>query len=244
MSDLKSYTVWDAGTRWCHWINALCVIGLAAVGLAILNDGNLGVTNPGKVALKTVHVWIGYVFALNLLWRIVWGFMGNRYARWGHILPWGKGYWRALQGYVAASRPGRRLLYLGHNPLGRLSVGLLFLLLMIQAITGLALAGTDLFYPPFGRWIAQWVAASHTAPDALVPYAPELYDASAYERMRVFRKPVVSLHLYSFYALMAAIVVHVAAVVIAELKEGGCLISAMFTGKKIMSAPPVDDDGA
>ena len=29
---LKSYQVWDAGTRWFHWINALSVIALAVVG--------------------------------------------------------------------------------------------------------------------------------------------------------------------------------------------------------------------
>ena len=81
MSELKSYPVWDAGTRWFHWINALCVIALAVVGLVILNAKALDISNPGKVTLKTVHVWIGYVFALNFLWRIVWAFLGNRYAR-------------------------------------------------------------------------------------------------------------------------------------------------------------------
>ena len=28
-----------------------------------------------------------------------------------------------------------------------------------QAVTGLVLARTDLYYPPFGYWIASWVAA-------------------------------------------------------------------------------------
>ena len=36
MSELKTYAVWDAGTRWFHWLNVLCVIGLMAVGLVIL----------------------------------------------------------------------------------------------------------------------------------------------------------------------------------------------------------------
>jgi Ni,Fe-hydrogenase I cytochrome b subunit len=39
MSELKSYAVWDASTRWFHWINALCVTALAAVGFLILNAG-------------------------------------------------------------------------------------------------------------------------------------------------------------------------------------------------------------
>ena len=52
------------------------------VGLVILNASALGVSNAGKVDLKTVHVWIGYVFALNLGARLIWAFAGNRYARW------------------------------------------------------------------------------------------------------------------------------------------------------------------
>jgi len=64
MNELKSYRVWDAGTRWFHWINVLCIVGLAAVGVAILNDKALGVTDDGKILLKTVHVLIGYVLSL------------------------------------------------------------------------------------------------------------------------------------------------------------------------------------
>jgi cytochrome b len=37
-------------------------------------------------------------------------------------------------------------------------------------------------------------------------------------------------------------VIHVAAVVLTEIRGGGNLISAMFTGKKIMRAPLADRD--
>ncbi|MGJ0484432.1 MAG: cytochrome b/b6 domain-containing protein, partial [Methylomicrobium sp.] len=116
------------------------------------------------------------------------------------------------------------------------------LLMFVQAITGLALAGTDLFYPPIGHWIAQWVAAPDVAPDSLQPYSPEMYEAAAYESMRSFRKPIVSVHLYSFYVLMVMVVVHVAAVIVTELREEGNIISAMFTGRKSMRGQPVDAD--
>jgi Ni/Fe-hydrogenase 1 B-type cytochrome subunit len=242
MSELKSYAVWDASTRWFHWINALCVIALAVVGLVILNAGGLGVSNSGKVALKTIHTWIGYVFALNLLWRIAWAFLGNRYANWRSVIPGGKGYFHAVRSYVAAFIAGPPEQYLGHNPVGRLGIAVLFLLIAIQVITGLVLAGTDLFYPPIGHWIAQWVAAPDVAPDSLVPYAPKMYDAAAYESMRAFRKPFALVHLYSFYLLVVVAVMHVAAVIITELREGGSIISAMFTGRKIISGRPVDED--
>jgi Ni/Fe-hydrogenase 1 B-type cytochrome subunit len=242
MSELKYYMVWDAGTRWFHWINVLCVTALAVVGVVILNAGDLGVDKAGKITLKTVHVWIGYVFVFNLLWRFLWAFLGNRYARWSAILPGGRGYFRALRRYAAAFFSAQPEQYVGHNPLGRMSVALMLLLMTAQAITGLVLAGTDLFYPPFGQWVAQWVAAPGTAPETLAPYAPEMYDAAAYEAMRAYRKPVAVVHLYSFYTLIAVIVLHVAAVIITELREGGGIISAMFSGRKVINGHPMDDE--
>lgn len=242
MSELKTYTVWDAGTRWFHWINALCVIALAVAGFLILNASAIEVPNAGKVTLKTVHVWIGYLFVLNLLWRMVWAFFGNSYASWRAVLPGGRGYFQALRSYVAAFIAGHPEQYMGHNPAGRLGVAVLFLLITVMAITGLILAGTDLFYPPLGHWIAQWVAAPEIAAASLKPYAPEMYNTAAYESMRAFRKPIALVHLYSFYTLLVVVVLHVAAVIVTELREGGSIISAMFTGRKIMRGRPFDED--
>ena len=242
MSELRTYAVWDANTRWFHWINALSVIALMVVGILILKAGALHVPNSGKAILKTLHVWIGYVLVANLLWRIVWAFFGNRYARWRAMLPGGRGFFHALRSYIAAFIAGHPEQYGGHNPVGRLGIAALLLLITIQAITGLVLAGTDLFYPPFGSWIAQWVAAPGVDPGSLAPYAPTLYDTAAYQSMRAFREPIASVHLYTFYVLVATVVAHVAAVVVTELREGGNIISAMFTGRKILSGPPVDQE--
>jgi cytochrome b len=240
MSELKSYAVWDAPTRWFHWINALSVIALAAVGLVILNADPLEVTTKGKILLKTIHVWIGYVFALNILGRIAWAFLGNNYARWREMIPGGRGYLGSVRSYVSAFVAGEPQQYLGHNPLGRLAVAFLFLLIIVQALTGLVLAGTDIFYPPLGHWIAQWIAAPGIDPSSLAPYAKEMYDKASYDSMREIRKPIATLHLYSFYVLAVTAVVHVAAVVITELREGGNIISAMFTGRKILDREPRD----
>jgi cytochrome b len=240
MPELKHYRVWDAPTRWFHWINVLCVLGLIAIGVAILNAKPLGITNDGKVLLKEIHVWFGYVFAVNLSWRLVWAFIGNRHARWSAILPGGSGYGRALNEYVRALLSGRPRQYAGHNPLARISIALLFLLLVVQAVSGLVLAGTDIFYPPLGSWIAGWVAAAGVDPAQLRPYSPEMYDTAAWEEMRAFRKPFITAHYYSFYAIVVMIVAHVAGVVMTELKEGGNIISAMFTGKKTLEDKPAD----
>jgi Ni/Fe-hydrogenase 1 B-type cytochrome subunit len=240
MRQLRTYPVWDAEVRWFHWINALCVLALIAVGVAILNDKALGVSNDGKILLKSVHVWIGYVFAVNLACRFVWAFIGGTHSRWRELLPVGRGYLSALRRYVFALRAGKHPQYVGHNPLGRIAVFLLLALLTAQAVTGLVLAGTDLFWPPFGAWIADGVAAAGVDPGALVPYAPEMYDEAGYAAMRASRAPFVRVHEYAFYALLTLIVIHVAAIVITEVRGGGNLVSAMFTGKKILRAPLAD----
>jgi cytochrome b len=239
---LKAYPVWDISVRWFHWINVVCVLGLIAVGVAIVNDKALGVSNDGKILLKTVHVWIGYVFALNLLWRLVWAFIGGVHSRWRAILPFGRGYLGETSSYLSDIRAGRPRQYLGHNPLGRIAVMLLLLLLLTQAITGLVLAGTDLFYPPIGSRIASWVAAPGVDPATLVPYAPTMYDKESFAAMRSFRGPFVEVHELAFYALLVLAFIHIVAVVITELREGGNLITAMFTGKKILSEDPSDRD--
>ena len=119
---MKTYAVWDRTTRLFHWINFLCVLGLIGLGTAILFAGDLGASNEGKIALKTAHVWVGYVFALNLLWRLIWAFIGGPHARWSALLPGGRGYLRSMREHLApASKVGRKT-YVGHNPAGRLAV--------------------------------------------------------------------------------------------------------------------------
>ena len=86
---------------------------------------------------------LGYVMAANLLWRFVWAFVGNRYARWRSILPGGAGFGGALKAYVASFLTGEPQQYVGHNPLARIGVTMLFILLLVQMATGLVLAGTD-----------------------------------------------------------------------------------------------------
>ena len=237
---LIAYGVWDAPTRWFHWINALSVFGLILVGILIMFAGSLGISPTGRVTVKTIHVWIGYVMILNLLWRFVWAFRGNRYARWRAILPGGKGYARALEAYVSTFLAGHPKHYLGHNPAARLAVLIILVLLVVQGVTGLALAGTDLFYPPFGGTIARWIAAPNVDPSMLTPLTRDLMDPGAYAEMRSFRSPFIETHEITFYALVAVTVLHVVAVIMTELREGGTIVSAMFTGRKILPGRPED----
>lgn len=233
---LTEYKVWDRTTRIFHWVNVLAMLVLIACGVALLNASVLGITNDGKVVLKTVHVYAGYIFAANLGWRLVWAFIGGPFSRWRAFLPFGNGYGAALKAYVS----GDRTSYKGHNPLGRLAVSVLLIVMTVQASTGLVLAGTDIYYPPFGAWIAEWVAAPGVNPADILPYDRSLVDPDAYAEMRSFRSGYLSTHIANFYIILALVFLHIGAVVWTDNQHGGGIISAMFTGRKALAQDPED----
>lgn len=237
---LQSHDVWDAPTRLFHWTNLVCFLALAAVGTVILNSNTLGVSSDGKILLKIIHVWFGYIFAVSLIMRIVWMFVGNRHARWFALLPFGKGYVSEFLAYIRGFSRKNVRAYLGHNPVGRAMVTLLFILLVGQALTGLILAGTDIYYPPFGHWFAAWIASPGVDPSSILPYDKTGVDPASWEAMRSFRSPFITIHYWGFYALLIAVIAHIAGVFAAELRERSSIVSAMIAGKKIFDQHPVD----
>jgi cytochrome b len=237
---LKKYPVWDRTVRFFHWINVLCILGLIAAGTVILNSKALGVPNDGKILLKTVHIYIGYVFVANLAWRLIWSFFGNRFARWKSILPTGDGYKRQRQAFINGLKNGDSAQFMGHNPLARWMVTFLFILLSTMAVTGLVLGGTDVYMPPFGEYFKSWVADNPDNIDKVKPYSDEGVDKAAFQAMRDFRKPFIKVHYYGFYILLAAILLHLIAVILTELRERNGIISAMFTGEKVLTKKPID----
>ena len=241
-TNFQEHRVWDVATRVFHWVNFTTVICLIFMGLIMLFKKELGITGiDAKVGLKEVHVIIGYIFVLNLIWRIIWGFIGNKYARWSNIFP-RKGFIRVVRSYVRSVKSGDAGQYIGHNPMGRLAVTFIYLLLLTMAVTGLVRAGTDIYYPPFGSLVAEYIAEPGTDPDSILPYVATGTDKDRVASLKAFKKPFGKIHLYSSYVLMFMIVLHIFFVVRVEITEGGSLITAMFTGKKILTKKPVDSD--
>src|SRR5690606_24842460 len=119
---------------------------------------------------------------------------------------------------------GHAPFYLGHNPLARIFLSLLVLSLIVQAATGLVLAGTDVYLPPLGGTIREWVAADTHDPALVMPYSPETVNGEAYAEMRAFRSPIVATHEYNFIVLLVLILIHVSAAVVTESREGGNVI--------------------
>ena len=112
--------VWDLPVRIVHW---LLVIGIA---------GSY-VTHKLGVAYFKYHLWFGYLVVVLAAFRILWGFVGTRHARFASFL---RGP-RATGAYLLALLQGAAPVTPGHNPLGGWMVIFLLLFLLAQGITGL-----------------------------------------------------------------------------------------------------------
>lgn len=108
--------VWDLPTRLFHWLLVACIAG----SYVTIKVGGLWVD---------YHLLFGYGVLGLILFRIVWGFVGPKPARFSHFV---RG-----PGAVIAYLKGSHVRDTGHNPLGALSVVAMLVLLGYQAVTGL-----------------------------------------------------------------------------------------------------------
>jgi len=236
----RPYKAWDLPTRLFHWINFLSVMILSFLGLVMLNKGAMGITGTeASIGLKTVHVLVGYVFAINLLVRLAWAFVGSGRARWSSILP-GKNFAQRLKAYKASVKSGQPQTFVGHTPEGRLSITFMLLLLTVMLVTGVVRAGTDIYYPPLGGIFASQVAAEGVSPADIKPYDTTGTDPARLEDLKAFKDPFGDIHVYTAYILWVMVLLHIAAVIRLDSTGEGTLISAMFSGRKHLPREPED----
>lgn len=119
--------VWDLPTRLFHWLLVLAVAG--AVVSAML----------GGLAMIW-HARAGFAVLALVVFRLAWGFAGNRQARFSDFVA-GPG---AVLAYAKAMVNGKALAWLGHNPMGGWSILAMLAALLVQAGTGL-FANDDIF---------------------------------------------------------------------------------------------------
>ncbi len=140
MNRSSTVPVWDLPVRLFHWSLAGTFL------LAYLT---------GENDLEQIHSYLGYTIAGLLLFRLIWGFIGSRHARFADFVP-SPG---AVLGYFkqAFGHSGKR--YLGHNPAGGAMVVALLLTLMLTALSGMALYGATDFAGPMAGWFRGALAA-------------------------------------------------------------------------------------
>lgn len=112
--------VWDAPVRVFHW---LMVLSFAGAWLTAESEN-----------WRLIHVTLGYTMAALVGFRIVWGLIGTRWARFGSFV---RGP-AAVARYVRAALRGRPEHHTGHNPAGALAIVALLALTLLVAATGWA----------------------------------------------------------------------------------------------------------
>lgn len=112
--------VWDLPVRVFHWTLVLSVIVAY-------------VTHLLGVAYFKYHVWSGYTVLVLVAFRLVWGVVGTRHARFWNFVRSPVATWR----YTRELLRGRERHFAGHNPLGAIMVIVLLLTLLAQAALGL-----------------------------------------------------------------------------------------------------------
>jgi cytochrome b len=110
--------VWDLPTRIFHWSLALSFAG------AFLT--------AESERWRDVHVLLGYTVLGLLVFRLVWGLVGSRYARFAEFVRGPK----AVLRYARDLAGGRPPHFIGHNPLGAVAIILLVGLGIASSVSG------------------------------------------------------------------------------------------------------------
>lgn len=114
----KRMMVWDSPIFFTHWLLALCFLG------AILTQES--------EKFRLVHVTMGYTMLGIVGFRVIWGFIGSKYARFTTIKP---RFLRVRENIQAIFR-GDKEFSIGLNALGFIAAYLLMGLVLLVSASG------------------------------------------------------------------------------------------------------------
>ncbi len=117
---MKRTLVWDLPTRLFHW----SIVVLVAISFYT------GYT--GGFREMDIHMLSGYAILALVIFRICWGFIGSRNARFTSFVRGPGTIISYLKGNASGSSESP-----GHNPLGALSIIAILITLLVQVVTGL-----------------------------------------------------------------------------------------------------------
>lgn len=143
-TEVRRVYVWQLPVRLYHWVNALCVLLLAATGYLIGSPPAIQSAREASFGywfgtVRFIHFLSAFVFFFNFVFRIYWGFVGNAWARWPQFLPF-----RKVQREEAIEvlkvdilqAKAAPLPSIGHNPIAGFTYFLTFLAFLFQSVTG------------------------------------------------------------------------------------------------------------
>jgi cytochrome b len=138
--------VWDLPLRLFHW-------------LLVLSLGALWATGEAGFDYMQYHMYLGYWTLGLIVFRIIWGFVGPRHARFSNFLAGPSALWRYAKGLGA----GTMIQTAGHNPLGGISVIVMLVLVGFQVATGLFATDDILWTGPYNGAVSSDTAEKLTS---------------------------------------------------------------------------------
>ena len=117
--------VWDAPTRVFHWVQALCFLGAY-----LTSDSE---------KTRDIHVALGYILFGMIVFRLLWGFVGTRYAKFSSFA-YGPS---KIISYLVSLFKGKADHFVGHNPIGSVAIWLLLSGGLTLGVTGVMLLQDD-----------------------------------------------------------------------------------------------------
>ena len=164
---LRRIYVWELPVRIYHWVNVLVLLVLIVTGFYI---GNPLALMSGKEAsevytmgwFRYLHFAAAYIFFFNFVFRIYWGFNGNKYANWKQFIPTTQAFWKELKTVLKmdillmkGNKEEREHLTIGHNALAGLTYFGTFLAFLLQCLTGFGLYASmaSWWFPKLFAWV-------------------------------------------------------------------------------------------
>lgn len=214
-TELVRTYVWEKPVRISHWLMFFTFVSLSFTGLYMHHPFLLasGRASFLMARMRFVHVVSGFVLIAAIALRIYWFFKGNFWARWSSYIPIHREQWKGIGSmleFYSFMRfdPGHRT---GHNPLAALSYFVIYILILVEILTGLFLFGQVLGNPvlhQFTAWMAVLVSPSY---------------------LRL-------IHYFLTFVFFAFVMFHVYASVLVSLEEENGLLDSIFSGWKFMPA--------
>jgi Ni/Fe-hydrogenase 1 B-type cytochrome subunit len=204
--------VWELPVRITHWIIVAAIIVLSVTGGYIADPFLIAPGGSVMMTVRFLHMLAAFVFLAVGVARTYWLFAGNRFAHWRAFIPTNRVQLQELvnqTGWYLFLRPNPPKV-LGHNQLAAGTYLVVFLLFLVQTVTGFALVGMHGIQP--------WALLFGWVPDVMF----------GVQGIRL-------VHHLVMWAILAFMIHHVYSALLVDHLERNGLMSSIFSGYKFVT---------
>ena len=200
--------VWDPLVRIFHWS---LVLGFTVAYLTGDEE-------------SMVHIYSGYAVAGLIIFRLIWGFIGTPYARFGSFMSSP----RTVLEYIKTMVSGKAKRHIGHSPAGGAMTIALLLSLIVVSYSGLKVYAIEEGAGPLAQSAVEvnFIKSAHADEDgkkqAVQKGSEGVFGEDFWEEI----------HEASANFVLFLVFLHIAGVIVSGRLHNENLIKAMITGKK------------